>query len=154
VTPAVRALQAAGVAFTVHQFEHDPTVRDYGREAADAIGAEHDQVFTTLVVTVDGRPAVAIVPVSCHLSLKSTAAAIGARRAEMCAPELAERTTGYVVGGISPFGQRRRLPTAIDESCELWDRIYVSGGRRGLDLGVPPDALVRLLDATVAPLTA
>lgn len=159
MTPAVRALEAAGVAFSVHQFDHDPAVRDYGREAADAIGADHDQVFKTLLVVTYagdgvGKPAVAIVPVSCQLSLKLAGVAFGTKRAEMCDPAVAERTTGYVVGGISPLGQRKRLPTAIDETCELWDTIYVSGGRRGLDLGVAPADLVAVLDARVGPLTA
>jgi Cys-tRNA(Pro)/Cys-tRNA(Cys) deacylase len=150
----VRALEAAGVPFTIHQFDHDPASRDYGREAAAAIGADHDQVFKTLVVVADGRLAVAIVPVSCQVSLKAAGAALGSKRVEMCAPALAEKTTGYVVGGISPLGQRKALPTAIDETCELWDIIYVSGGRRGLDLGVAPGDIIRLLAATVAPITA
>ncbi|WP_205528416.1 Cys-tRNA(Pro) deacylase [Desertimonas flava] len=159
MTPAVVALEAAGIAFTLHQFDHDPSVRDYGREAADAIGADHDQVFKTLLVLTyssdgAGKPAVAIVPVSCQLSLKLAGAAFRTKRVEMCDPSLAERTTGYVVGGISPLGQRKRLPTAIDETAELWDTIYVSGGRRGLDIGVAPADLVQLLDAVVAPLTA
>jgi Cys-tRNA(Pro)/Cys-tRNA(Cys) deacylase len=154
MTPAVRALEAAGVAFTVHEFDHRPGERDYGRQAADALGVDHDQVFKTLVVVADGDLAVAIVPVSCQLSLKAVAAALGAKRAELCDPERAERTTGYVVGGISPFGQRKRLATAIDETCELYDRIFVSGGRRGLDLGVAPADLVAVTDAIVAAITA
>ncbi len=154
MTPATRALDAAGVAYTVHAFEHDPAARDYGREAADAIGADHDQVFKTLVVVADGALAVAVVPVSCQLSMKLAAAALGAKRAELCDGTRAERSTGYVAGGISPFGQRKALPTVIDESAVLYDVIYVSGGRRGLDLGVAPDDLVRVLSATVAPLTA
>ena len=154
MTPATRALDAAGVVYSTHVFEHDPAVRDYGREAADAIGADHDQVFKTLVVVVDGALAVAILPVSCQLSMKLAAAALGAKRAEMCDTTLAERTTGYVAGGISPFGQRKRLATVIDESAELYDTIYVSGGRRGLDLGVAPGDLVAVLAAVVAPITA
>lgn len=155
----MRALEAAGISFTVHQFDHDPANRDYGREAADAIGADHDQVFKTLVVVTFAaggatKPAVAVLPVSCQLSLKGAGTALGAKRVELCDPVLAERTTGYVVGGISPFGQRKPLPTAIDETCELWDTVYVSGGRRGLDLGVAPADLIRLLAATVAPITA
>ena len=98
--------------------------------------------------------AVAILPVSCQLSMKLAAAALGAKRAEMCDTTLAERTTGYVAGGISPFGQRKRLATVIDESAELYDTIYVSGGRRGLDLGVAPGDLVAVLAAAVAPITA
>jgi Cys-tRNA(Pro)/Cys-tRNA(Cys) deacylase len=154
MTPAVRALEAAGVAFTVHEFEHGQGERDYGRRAAGALGVDHDQVFKTLVVVADGELAVAIVPVSGQLSLKAVATALGAKRAELCDPERAERTTGYVVGGISPFGQRKRLATAIDETCELYDTIFVSGGRRGLDLGVAPADLVAVTDAIVAAITA
>jgi Cys-tRNA(Pro)/Cys-tRNA(Cys) deacylase len=152
VTPATRALEAAGVAFTIHEFGHRPEERDYGRAAADALDADHDQVFKTLVVVVDGELAIAIVPVSCQLSLKAAAAALGGKRAELCDPTRAERATGYVVGGISPFGQRRRLATVIDETCELYDTIFVSGGRRGLDLGIAPADLVTLIDARVAPI--
>ena len=154
MTPAVVALQAAGVPFTIHEYEHDPNVRSYGLEAATVLGLDPDQVFKTLLVTADGEPAVAIVPVSCQLSLKAVAAALGAKRAELCDPERAERTTGYVVGGISPFGQRRRLVTVIDETCELYENVFVSGGRRGLDLGIAPDDLIAVLAAIVAPITA
>ena len=150
VTPATRTLEDAGVAFTVHEFAHADGARDFGREAAAALAVDPDQVFKTLVVVADGVPAVAVVPVSGQLSLKAVAAALGAKRAELCDPQMAERTTGYVVGGISPFGQRRRLATVIDETCELFDTIYVSGGRRGLDLGVAPADLVAVLAATVA----
>jgi Cys-tRNA(Pro)/Cys-tRNA(Cys) deacylase len=152
VTPAVRALEAAGVSFTVHEFEHVSGQRDYGREAASALDLDPEQVFKTLVVTTDAGVAVAIVPVSQQLSLKSTATALGAKRAEMCDPAVAARTTGYVVGGISPFGQRKRLPTVIDETCELFDTIYVSGGRRGLDLGIAPADLIAVTEAIVAPI--
>lgn len=154
MTPAVRALEVAGIEFSTHAFDHYSANRNYGREAADALGVDRKQVFKTLIVIADGKPAVAIVPVSCQLSLKAAAAALGTKRVEMCDTKLAERTTGYVVGGISPFGQRKRLPTTIDETCQLYERIYVSGGRRGLDLGIAPADLVALLDATVAPITA
>jgi Cys-tRNA(Pro)/Cys-tRNA(Cys) deacylase len=154
VTPAVRALEAAGVAFTVHQFEHDGGSRDFGRTAAEALGLDADQVFKTLVVVADGDLAVAIVPVSCQLSLKATASALGAKRVELSDPAVAERTTGYVVGGISPFGQRKRLVTVIDETAQLYDTIYVSGGRRGLDLGVAPADLVAITGAVVRAITA
>ena len=154
MTPAIRALDAAGVPFTVHEFEHRPGAREYGREAAAALGVEHDQVFKTLVVVADGSLAVAVVPVSCQLSLKAVAAALGAKRAELCDPAHAERTTGYVVGGISPFGQRRRLATVVDDTSQLHDLMYVSGGRRGLEVGVTPGDLVRLLGATVAAISA
>ena len=154
MTPAVRALEAAGVAFTVHEFEHAPGQRDYGRQAAAALGLDPGQVFKTLVVTADSELAVAIVPVSSTLSLKATAVALGAKRAGLCDPAVAARATGYVVGGISPFGQRKPLNTVVDESCELYDTIYVSGGRRGLDLGVTPADLVAATGAVVAAITA
>ncbi|CAB4364670.1 MAG: Cys-tRNA(Pro) deacylase [Actinobacteria bacterium] len=154
MTPATLALAAAGVAFRVHEFHHDPGERNYGQAAAAALGVEPDRVFKTLLadVTVDGRveQVVGIVPVSGQLSLRELAAAMGGKRAEMCAPELAERLTGYVVGGISPFGQKKRLRTAIDETCVLFDTIFVSGGKRGLDLEIAPDSLVRVLNAVVA----
>jgi Cys-tRNA(Pro)/Cys-tRNA(Cys) deacylase len=154
MTPAVSALEAAGVAYTTHEFDHVPGGRDYGIEAAEALGLDPDQVFKTLVISVDGTLAVAILPVSRQLSLKAAAAALGAKRAAMCDPVLAERTTGYVVGGISPFGLRKRLATVIDETCELFDTIYVSGGRRGLDLGIAPTNLVSVTGAVVAAITA
>jgi Cys-tRNA(Pro)/Cys-tRNA(Cys) deacylase len=154
VTPAVKALEAAGVAFSIHDYDHDPGVRAYGLEAADVLGLDPDHVFKTLVVTADGDPAVAIVPVSCRLAHKAVGAALGRKRVEMCDPALAQRVTGYVLGGISPFGQRRALPTVIDETCQLYETIYVSGGRRGLDLGVAPADLVRLLAAVIADIAA
>ncbi|MET0147314.1 MAG: Cys-tRNA(Pro) deacylase [Ilumatobacteraceae bacterium] len=151
VTPAVRALEAAGVTFSVHEYDHDPTSRNFGLEAAAALGLDPDQVFKTLLVETDvGEQAVAVVPVSCQLSLKAVGAALGTKRVEMCDPAVAQRVTGYVIGGISPFGQRKRLTTVIDETCELYDVVYVSGGRRGLDLGVAPADLVRVLDAIAA----
>lgn len=161
-TPAIVALTAAGVDFVVHEFRHEPSGRNYGVEAADALGVEHDRVFKTLLADAHGmsgssRPVeqvVGIVPVTGQLSLRNLAAAAGAKRAEMCSPEIAERLTGYVVGGISPFGQKRPLPTVIDETCELWDTIFVSGGRRGLDVELAPQALIDVLGATVADIAA
>jgi Cys-tRNA(Pro)/Cys-tRNA(Cys) deacylase len=150
VTPAISTLEAAGVTYTLHEYAHDDSVRDFGREAAEQLGLDPDQVFKTLLVTADGEPAVAIVPVSGKLALKAVGRALGAKRVEMCDPAVAERVTGYVRGGISPFGQRRRLPTVVDEMATLFDVVFVSGGRRGLDVGVAPADLVRLLDAVVA----
>jgi Cys-tRNA(Pro)/Cys-tRNA(Cys) deacylase len=154
VTPAVLALEAAGIAFTVHEYDRGDDLRDFGREAADALGLDHDQVFKTLVVAADDELVVVVIPVSCHLSMKLVAAAVGAKRAAMCEPARAERSSGYVVGGISPIGQRRPLRTVIDETAELFDVVYVSGGRRGMDVGLAPADLVALLGATVAPITA
>jgi Cys-tRNA(Pro)/Cys-tRNA(Cys) deacylase len=147
-------LDEAGVAYTIHEYERGDDLRDFGREAAEALGLPYDQVFKTLVVVADDELVVAVVPVSCQLSLKRIAAAVGAKKAVMCEPGRAERSSGYVVGGISPIGQKRRLRTVIDESAELFDRVYVSGGRRGLDIGLSPGDLVAVLDAVVAPITA
>jgi Cys-tRNA(Pro)/Cys-tRNA(Cys) deacylase len=150
----VVALEAAGVPYTIHEYDRGDELHDFGREAADALGLDHDQVFKTLVVVADDELVVAIVPVSCQLSMKRVASALGAKRATMCSPDAAERSSGYVVGGISPIGQRKRLRTVVDETVGLFDTVYVSGGRRGLDLGVSPTDLVAVLDAVVASITA
>lgn len=147
-TPASAVLAAAGIDFEAHEFEAEG--RDYGKAAAAALGVDEERVFKTLMVELDSRPAVGIVPVAGMLSLRSFAAALGGKRAVMMEPATAERTTGYVVGGISPFGQRRRSPTVLDASAMTYKTIYVSGGRRGLDLEVAPHDLVRVLSATVA----
>ena len=149
-TPATVALEKAGVTFTVHAYDHDPRSASYGLEAADALGLDPDAVFKTLLAEVDGELVVAVVPVSGQLDLKALASAVGGKRAAMADPAVAERTTGYVVGGISPIGQRRRLRTVVDESASAQPAVYVSGGRRGVDLGLDPADLVRVLDAQVA----
>ena len=156
MTPAIALLEQEGVAFVALEYDRGDELRDFGREAAESLGLPYDQVFKTLLVDIDADrdPVVAVVPVSCKVSMKSVAAAVGGKRAAMCDPADAERITGYVVGGISPLGQRKRLRTVLDETVELFDTIYVSGGRRGLDIGLDPVDLVRLLDATVAPITA
>ena len=154
MTPAIRELEAAQIAFSIHEYERGDTLHDFGIEAANELGLDPDQVFKTLLVTVDGDQAVAIVPVSGKLSLKAVGRGLGAKRVEMCDPAVAERITGYVRGGISPFGQKKRLPTVIDEMSLAFDRIYVSGGKRGLDVAVAPVDLVMLLDATVADIAA
>ena len=150
-TPALVALARAGVAHTVHTYDHDPsTPAGYGLEAADALGLPSDQVFKTLLADVDGTLTVAVVPVTTTLDLKALAAAVGAKRATMANPRDAERATGYVVGGISPLGQKTAHPTVVDETAELHDTVYVSGGRRGMDIGVAPADLIALTNATVA----
>ncbi|HSL73253.1 MAG TPA: Cys-tRNA(Pro) deacylase [Ilumatobacteraceae bacterium] len=154
MTPAVLALEAAGIAFSIHEYERGDELRDFGQEAADALGLDPDQVFKTLVVVADDELVVAVVPVSCQLSMKRLAAAVGAKRAVMCDAARAERSTGYIVGGISPIGQRRPLRTVIDETAELFDTVYVSGGRRGMDIGLAPSDLIAVLAAVVAPITA
>jgi Cys-tRNA(Pro)/Cys-tRNA(Cys) deacylase len=154
VTPAVVALQEAGIEHTIHEYERGDDLHDFGREAADALGFDHDQVFKTLVVVADDELVVAVVPVSCQLSMKRVATAVGAKKATMCDPARAERSSGYIVGGISPIGQRKRLRTVIDETAELFDAVYVSGGKRGMDIGLAPSDLIHVLDAVVAPITA
>ena len=149
-TPATAALAAAGIPFTEHAYAHDPANRDFGMEAATALGLDPDQVFKTLLADVDGRLVVGIVPVTGKLDLKALAASIGGKKAVMADPALAERRTGYVVGGISPIGQKTRHETVLDETAELWDVVYVSGGRRGFDLGLAPADLVRATGAIVA----
>jgi len=147
-------LEAAGIDFTIHEYERGDDLRDFGREAAEALGLDHDQVFKTLVVVADDELIVAVVPVSCQLSMKRIAVAAGAKKAVMCDPARAERSSGYIVGGISPIGQRKVLRTVVDESADLFDVVYVSGGKRGMDIGLAPADLVRVLDAVVAPITA
>jgi Cys-tRNA(Pro)/Cys-tRNA(Cys) deacylase len=149
-TPATTALSRAGIAFTLHRYEHDPAAVSYGLEAAHALGVPAERVFKTLLADVDGRLIVAVVPVNGSLDLKALATASGGKRASMAASAAAERATGYVVGGISPLGQRRRLPTIVDRSATEFDTVYVSAGRRGLDLELAPTDLIRLTGATTA----
>lgn len=153
-TPALVALQRAGVAHTVHAYEHDPAAESYGLEAAQALGLDPATVFKTLLAEVDGAATVGIVPVTGHLDLKALAAARGGKRAQMMEVSAAERLTGYVAGGISPLGQRKPLPTVIDASAETLGTVYVSGGRRGLDIGLAPADLFALTGATYAPIAA
>ncbi len=149
-TPATNALARAGVSYTVHRYEHDPAAPSYGLEAAEALGVQAERVFKTLLADVDGSPVVAVVPVVGSLDLKALATALGAKRAGMAASSAAERATGYVIGGISPLGQRRRLPTVVDSTAVEFPTIFVSAGRRGMDVELAPDQLVRLTDATTA----
>lgn len=151
-TPATALLTRLKISYTVHTYEVDPHAHSYGEAAAAALGADPGRVFKTLVAAVDGRLAVGIVPVSGSLDLKALAAALGGKKAAMAEPAAAERATGYVTGGISPFGQRSKLPTVLDASAQQWPTIYVSGGRRGLQVEVAPDDLVRVAGAGVAPI--
>ncbi|WP_310962998.1 Cys-tRNA(Pro) deacylase [Nocardioides terrisoli] len=151
-TPATVALDRAGVAYSVHSYEHDPTVRSYGLEAAHALGLDPARVLKTLVAEVDGELTVAVVPVDAELDLKALAITLGAKRAAMADLASAERSSGYVVGGISPLGQKRPLRTVVDASAGAQETVYVSAGRRGTDLGLAPDDLVRLTGATLAPI--
>ncbi|WP_405612146.1 Cys-tRNA(Pro) deacylase [Streptomyces sp. NBC_00076] len=151
-TPATVALTAAGVSYTVHSYDHDPSHPSYGEEAAEAMGVSPERVFKTLVADVDGALTVAVVPVAGQLDLKALASAVGGKRATMADPALAERTTGYVRGGISPLGQRRKLPTVLDASASAHPTICVSAGRRGLEVELSPADLADLTDAVVAPI--
>jgi Cys-tRNA(Pro)/Cys-tRNA(Cys) deacylase len=144
------ALTKAKVEFTAHTYDHDPAARSFGLEAAEALGLAPEQVFKTLLVEVDGKLTVGVVPVDKQLDLKAIAAATGGKKAVMADPAAAERTTGYVVGGISPIGQKRALPTVIDETATDHDTVYVSGGRRGLDLGLAPADLITVTKARTA----
>lgn len=143
-------LTAAGVPFSQHVYAHDPSATSFGREAVEALGLPAEQMFKTLLVDTGGGLAVAVVPVAGLLDLKAMATALGVKRVAMADPAAAQRSSGYVVGGISPVGQKRALPTVVDESAELFDVVYVSGGRRGLDLGLSPADLVRITDAVLA----
>lgn len=146
-TPATVALIAAGIDFSVHSYEHVAGAKAFGAEAAAALQLDQAVVFKTLIVDVDELPTVAIVPVNSMLDLKAHAARCGGRKAVMTEQDAAERITGYVVGGISPIAQKRKLITVLDESALTLDKIYVSGGKRGLDIGLNPSDLVLVTDA-------
>lgn len=149
MTPAVSVLQRAGVPFSLHEYEHDATARSFGDEAVDKLGWPPERVFKTLVASVDGELHVACVPVSAQLDLK----ALG-KRAALADKGQAQRTTGYVSGGTSPLGQRKRLPTHIDASALEHATILVNGGRRGLQMELDPRELARLTGAKVHPIAS
>ena len=151
-TPATVALDRAGVAYTLHPYAHDPQSSDFGDEAAAALGVRPDRIFKTLVADAAGELVVAVVPVAAQLDLKALATAVGSKRAALADPAAAARTTGYVVGGISPLGQRTRLRTLVDDSAERFDTVLVSAGKRGLQVELAPADLVRLAAAELAPL--
>jgi len=154
MTPAIEAAAAAGIQIGVHPYEHDPDNQKYGLEAAEALGVPLARVFKTLVIdigeTMDSQYALAVLPVPRILKLKAAAGALGQKKAMMAAPHRAERITGYVRGGISPLGTRTQLPTVIDSSACDFDRIYCSGGKRGLDISIRWEDLVLLTTATLA----
>lgn len=152
-TAATTALAALGVAFTPHPYEHQAGAESYGLEAATALGVATDRVFKTLLVDLGGRLGVAVLPVSAMLDLRAAAAALGAKSAVMADPKLAERRTGYVVGGISPVGQRTASPTVVDESATAHATVFVSGGRRGFDIELAPADLVAATGGVLAPIT-
>jgi Cys-tRNA(Pro)/Cys-tRNA(Cys) deacylase len=153
-TTATIALERAKIPFTVHEYPHDPRSGSYGLEASEALGVSPERVFKTLVVSVDGALAVGVVPVHRQLDLKALAAAAGGKKAVMAEVAAAERATGYVAGGISPVGQKKRLPVVIDSSALELATMYCSGGRRGLEIELAPADLIRAAGATVAAIAA
>ncbi|WP_355659478.1 Cys-tRNA(Pro) deacylase [Halomonas salifodinae] len=148
MTPAIRALERAGIPHRVLSYAHDPRAPAYGLEAAEALGLSPESVFKTLLARLDdGRLVVALVAVAQQLDLKALARAAGAKKAQMADPEEAQRATGYVVGGISPLGQKKRLPTLIDRRAEALPELHISAGKRGLEVALAPADLVRLCRA-------
>lgn len=154
MTPAVKQVQKAGVAYQLHEYTHQAG-QGYGEEAANILQQPPERVFKTLLVALDEdmkRLAVAVVPVAGQLNLKAVASALNVKKVVMAEPAVAERTTGYLVGGISPLGQKKRLPTLIDQSCLEWETIFFSAGKRGLELELSPQALITLCAAKTAPI--
>lgn len=155
MTPATKALDTAGIAYEVVSYDHDPATDSYGGEAAEALDIDSTWVFKTLVAKIDlGSLVVAIVPVDHKLNLKALARAAGAKKATMADPEEAQRSSGYVVGGISPIGQRKQLATVVDDSAQRLETMYVSAGKRGVEIVLSPTDLISLLNATVAEIRA
>lgn len=152
-TPATLALNQAGVAFTLHEYDYDPDAARVGLQAAQALGIDPARLIKTLMVRAGGATLCVLAPSDREVSLKRLAAAAGAKDAAMLAPAEAQRTTGYRIGGISPFGQKKRARMVLDRSALAFATVFVNGGRRGLEIELPPADLVRLLDATVADLT-
>lgn len=149
-TPATRALDRLGIAYTLHAYRHDSRATGYGEEAATALQVSQPQLFKTLIATLDDRLVCAVVPVSGQLDLKALARAMSGKRAVLAEPAVAQRATGYVLGGISPIGQRTRLPVVLDSSVAQFEAVYVSAGQRGLQLRLAPTDLQRAAAATVA----
>lgn len=152
-TPATQALSKAGINFTLAHYEYDPNAERVGLQAAEAMGVSPGEVFKTLMAELDGKPICAIVPSDEEVNMKKLAAAHGGKSAQMMKPADAERLTGYKVGGISPLGQRKPVPTALDEMAQLYDEIFINGGQRGLQIRIRPADLIMALDCVVADLT-
>lgn len=153
MTPAIDAAKKAKIAFTIHQYMHDPAAESYGLEAAEKLGVEPARVFKTLVVdTGNGELVVGIVPVTAKLNMKQIAKAVGAKKAAMADKALVERATGYVLGGVSPLGQKKRLKTVIDSSAQNFETVFVSAGKRGLEIELAPQDLEHLVEGLLSPL--
>lgn len=150
MTPACRLLKSKKIEFSVHEYEHDPQAKSFGLEAAEKLNLDVAEVFKTLLVTDDKNHYVAILPVQHQLNLKKVAAALGCKKLHMADPKDAERLTGYLVGGISPLGQKKRLKIVVDRTAQSLMKMYVSGGKRGLDIGLNPNDLAQILDAKFA----
>lgn len=145
MTPAINTAKKAKVDFNIHEYSHDPESDSYGQEAAEKLGVSPDQVFKTLVVSMNAKDlGVAVLPVSCQLNLKFFARAMGIKKAAMADKKLVEKTTGYILGGVSPIGQKKRLPTVVHDTAKNFKTIFVSAGKRGLDLELSPEDLVEL----------
>ena len=154
MTPAIRLLEATNTPFTLHRYAHDPKSESFGEEAAAKLGVSAELLSKTLIAQVDGDALVMpILPVAGKLDLKKLAAAFEGKKADLADPKFAEKTTGYVVGGISPLGGRKALPTLIDETADLFDTIYISAGQRGLQIEIAPAALQALTDARLLSIT-
>jgi Cys-tRNA(Pro)/Cys-tRNA(Cys) deacylase len=153
-TPATALLTKLKVPFTLHPYEHDPRAEMFGDEAVAALGLQATRVFKTLIASVDGKLVCGVVPVAGRLDLKALAVAVGGKRAAMAEPAAAARATGYVVGGISPLGQRSRLAVVVDSSAERFATMFVSAGRRGLQVELAPADLVRAAGAKLAPIAS
>ncbi|NHC02583.1 Cys-tRNA(Pro) deacylase [Acinetobacter sp. 187] len=147
MTPACKVLKSNKIEYSIHEYEHDANAKSFGLEAAEKLNLKLEEVFKTLMVTDEKNYFVAVLPVNHQLNLKKVAAAFGCKKLQMAEPKIAERLSGYLVGGISPVGQKKRLKTVIDASAESLSKMYVSGGKRGLDIGLKPQDLAQVLSA-------
>jgi Cys-tRNA(Pro)/Cys-tRNA(Cys) deacylase len=153
LTPGIKAIERAGLVHKIHQYQHEPSAESWGEEAADKLGVEPARVFKTLVVTLDGQEmVVGLVPVNTRLNLKTLAREAGGKKAGMAQPKTVERGTGYVLGGVCPLGQKKSLRTFLDDSASQFSTIYISAGRRGLEIELAPDDLLALCGGHLAPL--